>query len=47
MGANVWRALKAVADVIWWVGIVATLSLLTYFTGLFLNWWPGHSGFWP
>ncbi len=47
MTANIWGALKAVADFIWWVGIVATLVLLAYFAGLGLHWWPSHTGFWP
>lgn len=39
-------SLKRVADVIWWLSLLASLGLIAYFTGLGLRLWPISNGFW-
>jgi hypothetical protein len=38
--------LKTLANVVWWLGLLASLGLLGYFAGLGLHLWPQPNGFW-
>ena len=39
--------LKTLVNVVWWLGLLASLGLIGYFAGLGLRLWPMPSGgFW-